>query len=531
MADITENMEKLSVKGKTPKFNWDINASAFVPGNSNPRAPAPAVAAIPTPTPAPVAKKPASKPTEIIKTANPAPSTTPAEQKEKGGPKSVFSSTKIKIARNIKLEKEHLNVIFIGHVDAGKSTIGGHIMVLTDQVDQRTLEKYKSDAKDMGRESWYLSWALDTNDEERAKGKTVEVGRAHFFTEKKKFTILDAPGHNLFIANMISGVSQADIGILVVSARRGEFEAGFDRDGQTREHAMLAKTAGVKFLIILINKMDDPSVEWSVERYDEIIGKLQPFLKKNGYNSKTVHFMPCSGYTGENIKEPLAPGRFDKYKGPSLLTFLDQLKPMNRGIDLPVRLPIQEKFKDMGIMIAGKLESGVIEKGKSYTLMPNKSSVETQQIFVDDVEVDMAIAGNNVKLKIKGTDEDDISVGHMLCEDKYLINSVQTFDAIVQFMNLGNLVTSGYKCVLHAHAIVDNVIIKKLIQGVDDKGVPDKTKMFPKFARSDQVMIVRLQVEGRICVETFKDFAQLGRITLRDEKKTVGIGKILKLVA
>ncbi|XP_068605977.1 eukaryotic peptide chain release factor GTP-binding subunit ERF3A-like [Brachionichthys hirsutus] len=202
-------------------------------------------------------------------------------------------------------KKEHINVVFIGHVDAGKSTIGGQIMYLTGMVDKRTLEKYEREAKEKNRETWYLSWALDTNQEERDKGKTVEVGRAYFETDKKHFTILDAPGHKSFVPNMIGGASQADLAVLVISARKGEFETGFEKGGQTREHAMLAKTAGVKHLIVLVNKMDDPTVSWSLERYDECREKLVPFLKKVGFNpKKDVHFMPCSGLTGANLKEP-----------------------------------------------------------------------------------------------------------------------------------------------------------------------------------------------------------------------------------
>ena len=197
-------------------------------------------------------------------------------------------------------------MIFCGHVDAGKSTIGGQIMFLTGMVDKRTLEKYEREAKEKNRESWYLSWALDTNQEEREKGKTVEVGRAFFETEHKHFVILDAPGHKGFVPNMIGGASQADIAVLVISARRGEFETGFERGGQTREHAMLVKTAGVKYLIVLINKMDDSTVNWDPTRYDEIKDKLTPYLKKCGFQpGKDMYFMPCSGFTGAFIKDPL----------------------------------------------------------------------------------------------------------------------------------------------------------------------------------------------------------------------------------
>jgi len=172
------------------------------------------------------------------------------------------------VKRDIVRKKEPINIVFCGHVDAGKSTIGGQLMYLTGQVDKRTLEKYQNEAREKSRESWYLSWALDTNEEEREKGKTVEVGRAWFETEKKHFIILDAPGHKCFVPNMIGGAAQADIAILVISARKGEFETGFERGGQTREHAMLVKTAGVRYLVVLINKMDDPTVNWDQQRYE-----------------------------------------------------------------------------------------------------------------------------------------------------------------------------------------------------------------------------------------------------------------------
>ena len=183
--------------------------------------------------------------------------------------------------------KEHVNLIFIGHVDAGKSTLGGSILYATGMVDERTMDKYKREAKEAGRETWYLSWALDLTKEERAKGKTVEVGRGFFETDRRRYTILDAPGHKTFVPNMIGGASQADVGILVISARKGEYETGFEKGGQTREHAMLAKTQGVNKLIVAVNKMDDPTVEWSKERYEECTTKLRVFLKGTGYDPKT----------------------------------------------------------------------------------------------------------------------------------------------------------------------------------------------------------------------------------------------------
>jgi peptide chain release factor subunit 3 len=203
--------------------------------------------------------------------------------------------------------KEHLNIVFIGHVDAGKSTMGGNLLYITGMVDKRTMEKYERDAKEAGRESWYLSWALDSTPQERLKGKTVEVGRAYFETDRRRYTILDAPGHKTFVPSMISGAAQADVAILVISARKGEFETGFERGGQTREHIMLVKTAGVAKVVVAINKMDDMTVEWQKSRYDEIKDKLTPFIKAAGFNPKTdVTFIPVSAFTGFNLKDRLS---------------------------------------------------------------------------------------------------------------------------------------------------------------------------------------------------------------------------------
>ncbi|OUM68628.1 hypothetical protein PIROE2DRAFT_39002 [Piromyces sp. E2] len=270
--------------------------------------------------------------------------------------------------------KENLNIVFIGHVDAGKSTMGGQILYLTGMVDQRTLDKLQREAKEIGRDSWYLSWALDLNQEERNKGKTVECGKAIFETEKRRFTILDAPGHKNYVPSMISGASQADIGVLVISARKGEFETGFERGGQTREHAMLAKTAGVKKLVIVVNKMDDPTVQWSQERYLECCKKITPFLKQVGYNPKTdVHYIPVSAYTGANIKDRLTEDVCKWYKKESLLEYLDNIKiPTERNVDGPLLIPITDKNKDMGTIISGKVESGKLKKGQNVIVMPNK---------------------------------------------------------------------------------------------------------------------------------------------------------------
>ncbi|KAI8435967.1 hypothetical protein MSG28_004126 [Choristoneura fumiferana] len=392
-------------------------------------------------------------------------------------------------------KKEHVNVVFIGHVDAGKSTIGGQIMSLTGMVDKRTLDKYEREAREKSRESWYLSWALDTNQEERDKGKTVEVGRAYFETEKKHFTILDAPGHKSFVPNMIGGAAQADLAVLVISARKGEFETGFDRGGQTREHAMLAKTAGVKHLVALVNKMDDPTVNWDEKRYNECRDKILPYLKKLGFNTaKDLSFLPVSGQTGQGLLERVSEDICSWYTGPSFIQLIDELPSLNRKMDGPFIMPVVDKYKDMGTVLMGKVEAGTTRKGSTLFLMPNRVQVNVDQLWSDDIEVTSIGPGENVKVKLKGIEEEDVSPGFVLCD-------------------IAEPITTG----------------RALICLVDKK-TGDKSKTRPRFVKQDQVAIMRIECAGIICLEPFKKFAQMGRFTLRDENKTIAIGKVLKQI-
>ncbi|XP_017050593.1 eukaryotic peptide chain release factor GTP-binding subunit ERF3A isoform X1 [Drosophila ficusphila] len=435
----------------------------------------------------------------------------------------------VKVEEN-RSKREHVNVVFIGHVDAGKSTIGGQIMSLTGMVDKRTLEKYEREAREKSRESWYLSWALDTNQEERDKGKTVEVGRAFFETDRKHFTILDAPGHKSFVPNMIGGAAQADLAVLVISARKGEFETGFDRGGQTREHAMLAKTAGVKHLVVLVNKMDDPTVSWDQTRYNECKDKILPYLKKLGFNpAKDLTFMPCSGLSGYGLKDQIPETLCPWYRGPAFIPFIDELPSLNRKSDGPFIMPIVDKYKDMGTVVMGKVESGTARKGQNLLVMPNRTQVAVDQLFSDDFEVTSVGPGENVKIKLKGIEEEDVSPGFVLCDAANPIKTGKIFDAQVVILEHKSIICAGYSAVMHIHCAAEEVTVKALICLVDKK-TGDKSKTRPRFVKQDQVAIMRIECSGMICLEQFKLFPQMGRFTLRDENKTIAIGKVLKVV-
>ncbi|XWW98549.1 hypothetical protein V2A60_006549 [Cordyceps javanica] len=417
--------------------------------------------------------------------------------------------------------KEHVNVIFIGHVDAGKSTLGGSILYATGMVDERTMDKYKKEAKDLGRETWYLSWVMDLTKEERSKGKTVEVGRGFFETEKRRYSILDAPGHKTYVPNMIGGASQADVGILVISARKGEYETGFERGGQTREHAMLAKTQGVNKLIVVINKMDDPTVEWSHERYLECTTKLAQFLKGTGYNLKNdVFFMPVAAQTSQNIKDRLPKGKAPWYDGPSLLEYLDSMTALERKINAPFMMPVNAKYKDLGTMIDGKIEAGVIKKGMNLVMMPRKQNVELSALFGEqEEEVPVLQCGDQVRLRLKGIEEEEILPGFVLCSPKRLVHCVSEFEAQIRILDLKSILTSGFNCVLHVHSAIEEVTFSALLHKLQ-KGTNRKSKLPPTHAKKGDSIIARMQViggAGAVCVERFEDYAQMGRFTLRDQ--------------
>ncbi|KAK1832496.1 putative translation release factor erf3 [Podospora conica] len=430
--------------------------------------------------------------------------------------------------------KEHVNIIFIGHVDAGKSTLGGSILYVTGMVDQRTLDKYKREAKEMGRETWYLSWALDLTSEEREKGKTVEVGRGYFETEKRKYSILDAPGHKTYVPNMIGGASQADVGILVISARKGEYETGFEKGGQTREHAMLAKTQGVNKLVVVINKMDDPTVNWSHERYLECTTKLSQFLKGTGYNLKNdVFFMPIAAQMTQGIKDRVPKDKCPWYDGPSLLEYLDNMKAIDRKTNAPFMMAVAGKYRDMGTMVEGKIEAGVIKKGMSLILMPNKHNVDISAVYGEtEDEVPVAACGEQVRLRLRGVEEEDILPGFVLCSPKRLVHNVTEFEAQIHILDLKSILTAGFNCVLHVHAAIEEVTFSALLHKVQ-KGTGRKSKVAPTHAKRGESIIARLQVTGgagSVCVERFEDYPQMGRFTLRDQGQTIAIGKITKLI-
>ena len=436
--------------------------------------------------------------------------------------------------------REHLNLVFIGHVDAGKSTLSGNMLYLTDNVDKRTIEKYEAEAKERNRESWFLAFIMDTNEEERAKGKTVEVGRARFETESKRYTILDAPGHKNYVPNMIMGASQADAGILVISARKGEFEAGFDKGGQTREHALLAKTLGVSFLIVVINKMDEPTVQWKKERFDECVQKLKPFLKGCGFViKKEVKFMPISGLNGANVKDEVDPKECAWWKkcyengdnnttSPTLMSLLDSLEMQGRDPNAPIRIPVLDRYTDRGTIAMGKVESGTIRPGMKITLMPTRNVYKVDAIWNDETPLASARPGENVLVKLSGAGMEDVQKGFVICSNPPC-RAVDKLICQIMVMDLpdqARILTAGFRANFHTHTAEEEAVVTKIFETTDRKG---KTIKGAPFANVGMRVICMIELERTVPCEEFDNYPFLGRFTLRTEGKTCAIGKITKL--
>jgi len=406
--------------------------------------------------------------------------------------------------------KMYYCLVFIGHVDAGKSTIGGQIIRQTGPIDLKTNDDD-------------LRYSLDTNEEERRRGKTVEVGTAHFTIGDgdvtKHFTLIHAPGHRGFVPNMISGTAQADIAVLVVSARRGEFETGFEKNGQTKEHASLARMMGIKHLVVLVNKMDDHTVNWRQDRFHQCKEAISMWLKKIGY--RNVSFIPCSGITGANIRKKTC----SWYSGPTFFELLDTLSEIDRRTDCRLRLPIVGKYKDTGLVVLGKIESGTCTRRQHVLIEPGRFEATIDTLSCHGEDVNRAEAGQLVKMKLKGVDDARVAQGMVVCDEGFG-GATEVTAQLVFTPSQRGIVCAGYKAMCHIHTCVEEATLADIVCTLDKKtGCIARKK--PRFVRPDEVIIVRMVFARPVCVERFTDFERFGRIVLRSDNKTVAFGKIL----
>ena len=426
-------------------------------------------------------------------------------------------------------EKKHVNIVVIGHVDAGKSTTTGHLIYKCGGIDKRVIEKFEKEASEMGKSSFKYAWVLDKLKAERERGITIDIALWKFETSKYYFTIIDAPGHRDFIKNMITGTSQADVAVLVIASPTGEFEAGISKNGQTREHALLAYTLGVKQMIVATNKMDSTSPPYDKNRYEEIKGEVSNFLKKVGYKPAVIPFVPISGWHGDNMLEH--GDNMKWYKGPTLLEALDNIKPPKRPVDKPLRLPLQDVYKigGVGTVPVGRVETGVLKPGTSIKFAPSGIVTDCKDVEMHHEKLEQAVPGDNVGFNIKNVSVKDIKRGYVASNNKdHPASETESFLSQVIVMNHPGQISNGYAPVLDCHTAHIACKFKDITQKIDRR-TGKVIEENPKSIKNGDASIVKLEPSKPLCVEAFTEYPPLGRFAVRDMRQTVAVGVIKKV--
>ncbi len=322
-------------------------------------------------------------------------------------------------------KKKSMSFVIVGHVDAGKSTMMARLLLDLKVIDQRLIDKYQREAQIIGKASFALAWVFDSGVDEREHGVTIDIATRHFETPTTNFTILDAPGHRDFIPNMIAGASQADFAILVVDAKKGAFESGLK--GQTREHALLLRSMGVMRIIVAVNKLD--TVDWSKDRFDEIVNQVRGFLTTTGFQMKNVSFVPVAGLLGDNLVNPSTAPEAAWYTGDTLIKELEKSEPLPRMLEKPLRFPISEVFKTAGnaISVTGRIEAGTLQVGDAVLAVPGSARAHIKALVCNDHVVDWAVAGQSVIAHLANIDPLHVRPGVVLCDPGKPAKCVDTF--------------------------------------------------------------------------------------------------------
>jgi elongation factor 1-alpha len=427
-----------------------------------------------------------------------------------------------------KAEKPHLNLVIIGHVDHGKSTTMGHLLYLAGSIDERTIKKYEQEAEQLGKGTFKFAWVLDSLKEERERGLTIDLRFLKFETPNYFFTVIDAPGHRDFVKNMITGASQADAAVLFVSAKKGEFESGIGTGGQTREHAFLALTLGVKQLAVAINKMDDPTVNWGQERYEEVKNEISRMLKIVGFNPATIAFVPTSGWSGDSLVK-----KSDKmpwYKGPTLFDALDAFKMPPKPTTKPLRLPIQDVYTITGVgtVPVGRVETGVLKEGDTLIFMPAGVKGEVKSMETHHVKMSKAEPGDNIGFNVRGVSKKEVRRGDVAGHPDNPPTVAREFTGQIIVIDHPTAIAAGYTPVLHAHTVQVACRFTELIKKIDPR-TGQTVEENPSYLKTGDGAIVKFEPLRPVPLEVFTEFPELGRFAVRDMGKTIAAGVVREI--
>jgi elongation factor 1-alpha len=425
-------------------------------------------------------------------------------------------------------KKPHMNLVVVGHVDNGKSTIVGHLLVDMGVIDQRTIDAFAKESEATGKgDTFKYAWVLDSIKDERERGITIDLAFQKFETNKYFYTLIDAPGHRDFIKNMITGASEADVAILVVSTKSGETEAATDPGGQAREHAFLSRTLGVGQMTVALNKMDDSN--YAEARYKEVKETVEKMLRLVGYNTTKINFIPVSGWKGDNLVKKSE--NMPWYKGPTLSEALDMFDPPEKPTGKPLRIPIQDVYTITGVgtVPVGRVETGVLRANEKVIVMPSGVTGEVKSIETHHTQMESAEAGDNIGFNLRGVDKKSIHRGDVIGPVNNPPAVAKEFEAQIIVIHHPTAMAPGYTPVLHAHTAQVAATLSEFIAKIDPK-TGGATEDKPKFLKTGDAAIVRIRPVRPLAIETFKEFPEIGRFALRDMGTTIAAGVVKAII-
>ena len=424
-------------------------------------------------------------------------------------------------------EKEHLNMIVTGHIDNGKSTTMGHFLMDLGVVDERTIAAHAKESEETGKgDTFKYAWVMDNIKDERARGITIDLAFKKFETPKYFFTLIDAPGHRDFVKNMITGASEADCAILVLSAKEGETDTAVAPGGQAREHAFLLKTLGVSQIILAINKMDDS--KFSEDAYKAAKDKGEKLVKSVGYKIENVPAIPISGWTGDNLVKKSE--NMPWYSGKTLLESFDDFKVPEKPTGKPLRLPIQDVYSITGVgtVPVGRVETGTMKPNDKIIVMPSGAVGEIKSIETHHQEMPSATAGDNIGFNLRGIEKKDIKRGDVLGTPDNPPSVAKEFKAQIIVINHPTAIAPGYTPVMHCHTAQVAATISAFESKINPAtGAAEEEN--PKFLKVGDSAIVRIRPVRPTCIETFQEFPEMGRFALRDMGSTIAAGIVKEI--
>lgn len=417
-------------------------------------------------------------------------------------------------------KKPHINLVTIGHVDHGKSTLVGRLLYDTGAIRDDALRKLKELAKELKKETFEFAFIMDKLKEERERGVTIDIMHQRFDTPKYYFTIIDAPGHRDFVKNMITGTSQADGAILVCSAKEGVQE-------QTKEHAYLAKVLGVNQVAVAINKMD--AVGYDEKKYNETKENVTKLLKGIGFKVDEILFIPTSGYLGDNVVKKSE--NMAWYKGPTLIEALDKFNPPEQPTDKPLRLPVQDVYSITGVgtVPVGRVETGVLKVNDTIVFVPSGTSAEVKSIEMHHEQVNEARPGDNIGFNVRGAAKTDIKRGDVVCHPNTAAKPVKEFTAQIIVLNHPSVISKGYTPVFHVHTAQVACTITEITKKLDPK-TGAVAQENPDYIKTGDAAVVKIKPSKPLVIEKQSDIPQLARFAIRDMGQTVAAGICIDVV-